>query len=512
MLKLKLENEHVCAALLRNSERATGALQHDLDLKEAQLAELAKMLEKSERIRAQNNELHADELATVKQNLSEAIKRKQLVESENNILKAKVAPSSISSTSSKSLAGRKVRCQCCGEVNYIENGGGQLRGVAGEIDFIHKEQEAEIEKMHHDIVHLKHALSLALKAEQQSRQEAEHFTAASRQACETLQDRISSQLSHLTRAQAENAMVKAQHKFDSCKSESELKAVDQEFKTAHLICRRFYENCANTLQGAGPTGPDALKFEECAAQGLAALLEKLSEWILHQLDVLKTKHINSVAETTAVRSQLTDTQAALSAEKSSAEISHRRIASELLDAQSRIAQMTGSAQQHDATLRELATTQKQLEEVIAERSRLENELKMVFRGVEDVLQEDGDGSSFVWTGQDRGIIRRDMGGAMASAARPRNGRVAELAGSEMHTRPSSISVNVSPSLSGAPKRVNYFKGVLTDKDLSPKNVFLSPKKEVVRFPFMQPHFAFIYHHFYFILANQNPPPQMYACD
>ena len=478
MLKLKLENEHVCAALLRNSERATEALQHDLDLKEAQLAELAKMLEKSERIRAQNNELHADELAKVKQNLSEAMKRKQLVESENNILKAKVGPS-ISSTSSRSLAGRKVRCQCCGEVNYIEDGGGI--NSAGEIDFIkHKEQEAEIEKMHQEIDQLKHALSLALKAEQQSRQEAEHFTAASRQACETLQDRISSQLSHLTKAQAENAMVIAQHKFDSSKSHSELEAVDKEFKTAHMICRRFYENCANTLQGARPTGPNALKFDECAAQGLAALLEKLSDWILHQLQVLKTKHVNSVAETSAVRSQLTDTQAALRAEKSSAEISHRRMTSELLDAQSRIAQMTGPAQQHDATLSKLATTQKQLEEAIAERSRLESELLKVFRGVEDVLQEDGDGSSFVWTGEDAGILRGDMGMSpkKARAARPRNGRVAELAGSEMRERPSSISVSVSPSLSGAPKRVNYFKGVLRDKDLSPKKVFMSPKNEV----------------------------------
>ena len=151
--------------------------------------------------------------------------------------------------------------------------------------------------------------------------------------------------------------------------------------------------------------------------------------------------------------------------------------------------MTGSVQQYDATCRELGTARKQLEEVIAERDRLESDLKTVFESVEGVLQEDPDDPAGMPV-QDRGILKRDKGerspkkaelaavaaAAAARADRPRQRRVAELTASDMWARQKCISVNTSVPC--APKRVNYFKGVLTDKDLSPKCVFMSPKKEV----------------------------------
>ena len=237
-------------------------------------------------------------------------------------------------------------------------------------------------------------------------------------------------------------------------------------------------------------GLQPFKFDHCASHGLAVLLENLSEWLLHQVEVLKVKYTNSVADASDARRQLKDAQASLDAEKSSAEIAHRRIASELLEAQSRILEMTGSEAQHDSTLVELAVTRKQLEDVSAEKDGLEREIRAIFEGVEEVLNEQQSSDGYVGNVQVRGVLKGGAGTSpkksthqsVAAAvtparARPKKGRVAELAASYTLTRPANICTKSSPS--SAPKRVNYFKGVLTERDLTAKAVFLSPKKEVI---------------------------------
>jgi hypothetical protein len=232
------------------------------------------------------------------------------------------------------------------------------------------------------------------------------------------------------------------------------------------------------------TGLQPFQFDHWASQGLSVLLENLSEWLLHQVEVLKVKHTNSVADAADARWQLKDARASLDAEKSSAEIANRRLASELLEAESRILEMTGSVEQHDSTLAELAVTRKQLEEVSAEKEGLEREIRAIFEGVEEVLNEPESSDGSVGPGQVRGVLKGGAGTSPKKAAReavagarPKKGRVAELAASYTLTRPANICIQSSPS--SAPKRVNYFKGVLTERDLTPKAVFLSPKKEVI---------------------------------
>ena len=53
------------------------------------------------------------------------------------------------------------------------------------------------------------------RSEQHARKEAQHFTIASQQACETLQDRVASQLARLANAEAEKAMAVAQLRLES---------------------------------------------------------------------------------------------------------------------------------------------------------------------------------------------------------------------------------------------------------------------------------------------------------
>jgi hypothetical protein len=77
--------------------------------------------------------------------------------------------------------------------------------------------QKDMQSMQEEIDALKSALSLALEAEQEARKEAERFTLASQQACETLQDRIASQLTQVADAEAERAMAIAQHRHDSAK-------------------------------------------------------------------------------------------------------------------------------------------------------------------------------------------------------------------------------------------------------------------------------------------------------
>jgi hypothetical protein len=202
-----------------------------------------------QRIRAQNNELHAEEINQLKQTMTTAHDDKSRLETEVKMLKAKIARSS-----SNNLAAPITRL---GEVTLSEGArkgpmiADQLHGGGKKGS---KLDEDEVDSMQREIERLKKALSLALKAEELARKDAEHFTAASQQACETLQDRISSQFTHLTKARAENAMVIAQHRFDSSKSESERIAVEHEFKKANIICRRFFDKCRACFIETRPTG------------------------------------------------------------------------------------------------------------------------------------------------------------------------------------------------------------------------------------------------------------------
>ena len=119
-----------------------------------------------------------------------------------------------------------LHCKCCGELTFVmmEEESSSPKGVAQQDKDVRKSTAVEMMKVHGknsemeaEIKELKDALNLALQAEQQTRKEAGCFTMASRQACETLQDRISAQLIWLSDAEAEKAMALAQYNLESAK-------------------------------------------------------------------------------------------------------------------------------------------------------------------------------------------------------------------------------------------------------------------------------------------------------
>ena len=145
---------------------------------------------------------------------------KRLLEAEVKKLKGKklspeLAHSCVISSTNVSKDGRtKLRCKGCGELMHVflddrdtKQGGGQQE----------EENHEKVQQMKDEIDKLKSALGLALEAEQQARKEAERFTLSSQQACETLQDRIASQLSRVADAEAEKAMAIALQKHESAK-------------------------------------------------------------------------------------------------------------------------------------------------------------------------------------------------------------------------------------------------------------------------------------------------------
>ena len=144
---------------------------------------------------------------------------KRLLEAEVKMLQGKnlspelADPCVISSTNVSEDGRTKLRCKGCGKLMHVffddrgmKQGGGQQ-----------EEENLCKERMKDEIDKLKSALGLALEAEQQARKEAERFTLCSQQACETLQDRIASQLSRVADAEAEKAMVIALQKHGSAK-------------------------------------------------------------------------------------------------------------------------------------------------------------------------------------------------------------------------------------------------------------------------------------------------------
>jgi hypothetical protein len=263
LLHLKLQHEQACAAIARQYENAAEEVRSQLKQMVTHAEDLSSKLAKSERIRVQNGELHHEEMRIVKTSLAmEQVSKttpfimcdfnlhicfmgkcrcvpslmisvkqcfrlillgqadKRLLEAEVKKLKGKklspeLAHSCVISSTNVSKDGRtKLRCKGCGELMHVflddrdtKQGGGQQE----------EENHEKVQQMKDEIDKLKSALGLALEAEQQARKEAERFTLSSQQACETLQDRIASQLSRVADAEAEKAMAIALQKHESAK-------------------------------------------------------------------------------------------------------------------------------------------------------------------------------------------------------------------------------------------------------------------------------------------------------
>lgn len=193
ILKLKLEHEKHCAVLVRQSESAAQDLRYDLKVKEGNLDGLSLKLEKSERMRESNSELHADEIFKLKAHLSMAQERQRALNEENKTLnemvrstEAKnkvvdntntVRPSLAAALEGATMGRRRFTCGSCGEQMFVtdvvcvdrEEGQVSGRRGAGNTKNMSSGDAHQLQKLQEENVKLKHALDLALKAEQQAR-------------------------------------------------------------------------------------------------------------------------------------------------------------------------------------------------------------------------------------------------------------------------------------------------------------------------------------------------------
>ena len=194
---------------------------YDIHVKDANLHSLAKKLEKCKQILAHNSEMHAEDSANMKNRISSLQEERRVLEKENQTLRSQRARPTLLAVSDAGEEGsEKVLCKCCGELMFVTAWGGSGRPVAGSIfdsgvesgNEVSVQDKGQDEEKSREIQQLKQALELA-------NEKAERFVATCDKTCETLQDRISEQLSRLSRAEAEKAMMIAQHKFESEKVE-----------------------------------------------------------------------------------------------------------------------------------------------------------------------------------------------------------------------------------------------------------------------------------------------------
>ena len=471
-LKLQCEKMHVSSA--QKAERVAEEAENSLRVKEATLRGLSQKVEDTKRIMSENEALCAEEMRRMAQRLGQAEEEAHRFQAENIELRksraTRVRPRLLAVSGVSVDGSRKVACQGCGELMFVE-AGTEANLKAGTEGKVHSAEAKMLELLQQEIQKLQRALTLALKAEQEARNEHRQFAAASERATETLQDRIASQLNRLSEAEAEKAIAIAELKFKSSQHVRDSSAIESQLQESKAICKRYSEKFETALRDARPTGMQRIQCnEEIFAQGLPRVLETLLEWILHHVIAI----MSSAGTKDQYRKQLEgelvaahDVQQQQQFLLDAHDAEHHRLSSELQETQSEMMHILDDADEKrllcEQTGMELSRTRKQLQQVMMEKVDLQEEMKVVYESVEG------------WLHMDEAVHARKsiLRTPSPSKSVQRSSRPTKLV---FRTQDMNKERPRTARPSSATNAVNYFRGHLTSRDLSPKKVFMSPNK------------------------------------